>query len=181
MSLSITIGAMMSGKSTELIRIYNRLIAIGRKVLVINHSLDTRTDNSCKTHDDFKVPAIKLDKLSDLFLTNVCDNYNFILIEEAQFFSDLEEVVTKLVNVLNKNVHIFGLNADSEMKPFGQILQLIAKADNVQLLKSLCCVCKDGTDGVFTRCRVKKGETILIGGANMYESVCRKHYLENQN
>ena len=63
--IEIILGCMFSGKSTELLRRCNRYHAIGKTIILINHALDTRTDDSIQTHDGTKSVAIKLNKLMD--------------------------------------------------------------------------------------------------------------------
>ena len=67
MDLQIVLGPMFSGKSTELIRIISRYDAINKSTLLINHTLDTRTDDSVKTHSNIKRKAIKTNKLMDIY------------------------------------------------------------------------------------------------------------------
>ena len=42
MSLTLKIGCMFSGKTSEIIRIVNRLSVIDKEILLINSSLDDR-------------------------------------------------------------------------------------------------------------------------------------------
>ena len=59
--VEVILGCMFSGKSTELLRRTNRYRAIGKKVLLINHTYDSRTDESIQTHSNMKQTAIKTD------------------------------------------------------------------------------------------------------------------------
>ena len=78
MTLTLIIGPMFSGKTTELLKHKEG------KTLLINHVLDTRTIG-IKTHDGIEVPAHKCDVLPyDLF-----SQYDTVLIDEIQFFSDI--------------------------------------------------------------------------------------------
>ena len=68
--VEIILGCMFSGKSTELIRRTTRYKAIGKKVLLINHLNDTRTDSSVKTHSNIKEKAIKVKSLLPVIETS---------------------------------------------------------------------------------------------------------------
>ena len=46
MSLQLIVGCMFSGKSTELIRRIRRFQSIGKRVMVVNHTLDNRDGSS---------------------------------------------------------------------------------------------------------------------------------------
>ena len=64
--LELIIGNMFSGKSSELIRRFNREKSINKRILVINYDLDNRySPNSVATHDNTKIKCLKIHKLSD--------------------------------------------------------------------------------------------------------------------
>ena len=58
MSINLIIGPMFSGKSTELIRRFNRYTIGGKKCLLVKYERDTRYNNSCiVTHDKVMIKA----------------------------------------------------------------------------------------------------------------------------
>ena len=61
---------------------------------------------------------------------------------------------------------------------FGAILDIIPIADSVTKLTARCEVC--GQKGFFTLRKTCDTRTELIGGADVYMPVCRKHYVNNQ-
>lgn len=62
--IDIIMGCMFSGKSTEIIRIINRYKALDKKILIINHSNDTRYKiNSISTHSNININCISTDNL----------------------------------------------------------------------------------------------------------------------
>jgi thymidine kinase len=97
-----------------------------------------------------------------------------ILINEGQFFPDLEEFVKKIL-LNDKKVYICGLDGDFERKKFGQILDLIPLCDKVTKLTSLCSICKNGTPGIFSKRITSEKEQTVVGSDN-YIPVCRKCY-----
>jgi thymidine kinase len=103
---------------------------------------------------------------------------NVIIIDEAQFFPDIVEFVLWLVEDLQKDVIVVGLDGDANRKPFGRLLELVPIADRITKLKSFCSVCLDGTEALFTFCKSQKNEQILVGGSELYMPLCRKHYIE---
>ena len=50
--VEVILGCMFSGKSTELLRRTNRYKAIGKSVLLINHTYDVRTGSNRNTFKD---------------------------------------------------------------------------------------------------------------------------------
>jgi thymidine kinase len=105
-------------------------------------------------------------------------NSSIIIIDEAQFFPDLYDFVL-IAESFNKDVILFGLDGDTERKPFGQILECIPLADEVIKLKAFCKICNDGTEALFTYTSQKKMEQVCIGGAETYSALCRSHYLKS--
>ena len=141
--LEIVIGPMFSGKTSKILDIYKQCKFCNIDVLVINHSFDIRYDNEMlSTHDKNMIPCHQMDNLSQLFNNNNLDQikdhdkafiYNkakVVLINEAQFFPDLEDCVKKMIQH-KKNVYISGLDGDFQQKKFGQILDLIPLCDKI--------------------------------------------------
>jgi thymidine kinase len=180
--LELILGPMFAGKTTELIKCINRYKHITNKYFLVNHIHDTRYENdSIVEHNEiskFKTTHTT-DKLMSLLVDDDFNNIEFIFIDEGQFFSDIIEFVKKAVDIHNKKVIISGLIGDYKREPFGDILKLIPLAENVTILKALCKKCSDGTFAHFTkRTNVNNNKQILVGNDNIYEAVCRYHYLE---
>lgn len=183
------IGCMFASKSTELIKQANRFKSIGAKVLNINHKINNRynTEN-ISTHDNIILNnCICLEKLSPLLSNNICniDNYDVIIIEEIQFFTDAVNFIKECVDIKNKIVIAAGLDGDYNRKPFPIISNLIPLADKLIKLTAYCRICCDRTPGIFSKLIEKKvsdknnndnENNIIIGSKDKYMSVCRKHY-----
>lgn len=190
--LEIILGSMYSGKTSRLVEIYNQCNFCNISVTVINHSFDNRYDDKLlSTHDKIKIPCIKTDKLLDIWtnyidletsidlIPRISDKFKIalssvILINEGQFFPDLEEFV-KILLEKGKKIYVCGLDGDFERKKFGQILDLIPLCDKVTKLTSLCSMCKNGTPGIFSKRITSETEQTVIGSDN-YIPVCRNCY-----
>jgi thymidine kinase len=59
---------------------------------------------------------------------------------------------------------------------FGNLYKLFSHADNIVFLTALCKVCNDGTHAIFTKKIIPDDKIVDVGGAEMYQAVCRKHY-----
>jgi thymidine kinase len=178
--LEIILGGMYAGKTSRLVEIYKQCKFCNINVTVINHQIDNRYDEELlSTHDMVKIPCIKTNNLMDLYntsgeTTNTFHTSDVILINEGQFFPDLEKFV-KLLLVFGKKIYVCGLDGDFERKKFGQILDLIPLCDKVTKLSSLCSLCKNGTPGIFSkRISLEKEQTIV--GFDNYIPVCRICY-----
>jgi thymidine kinase len=161
-------------------------------------------DKMLSTHDQIKIPCIKTCNLLDLWMDyavikkrhiipisngmlqqNISEIERYedkltiiksdvILINEGQFFSDLEEFVHILLEN-GKKIYVCGLDGDFERKKFGQLLDLIPLCDKVTKLLSLCSLCKNGTKGIFSKRITNEKEQTVVGSDN-YIPVCRNCY-----
>lgn len=188
--LTVILGPMSSGKTTELWNMCKVAIHGGLSVLFINHADDNRSETFLSSHDpvlnkvklsEVEFDATKTDKLMDILC--VTENYDMIAVDECQRFNDLPEFTAVLVNEKRKEVVIAGLNCNSDEEPMGKIKDVILLADNIILKKGYCVKCKDqGRKRVFAIRSYKfagdptnKNE---IGGQDKYMAVCRNCFSE---
>lgn len=175
MSLSIIMGNMFSGKTSELIRRLKRFKTIGKNIIVISSVKDTRSsDEVLKTHDNVKFNCHKIDDLFDIIYIDEFTEADIIAIDEVQFFSRLKTFVENVL-LMNKTIILAGLDSDSSQQKFGEILDCIPYASEVVKLSALCMVCKNGTLGPFTRRNIDHKPVEFIGGDDIYSAVCREH------
>lgn len=174
--IELIIGPMFSGKSTELLRRTSRYEAIGKRVLLINHTKDSRTDNQIQTHSNHTQQALKVSSLVSLLDMKEYTDADVIGIDESQFFEDLLDFIS-IGEYHNKIFIISGLDGDYKRRPIGQILMLIPLCDSVVKLTSLDMMDKDGSAGLFTKRIGNSDQLVLIGAENEYLSVNRKNYL----
>lgn len=182
--LDIKIGPMFSGKSTTLLKETRLLDELELEYIIINHINDERYGkNVVSTHNKEQKECISLKDITNLLETDNMYNekYNkvkYIFIEEAQFFEDLKEFIIRAVDIDKKIVYVYGLDGSSNRKMFNPIYDIIPLSDNIKKLKALCKKCKDGTPAIFTKRKINTGGEILVGTSDIYESVCRKCFLD---
>lgn len=153
MVLTLILGCMRSGKTTKLLTFRQ-----GR-TLIISHKFDTRADG-IKTHDGVEADAVKCADFPD------CTGYDTVLIDEVQFFENVEGIEN-----LAPNVVAAGLSGDYKKRKFGKILDLIPLASKVIFLTATCAC---GADASFTK-RIS-GSTELVSVDSEYISVCEECY-----
>jgi len=105
-----------------------------------------------------------------------------VLVDEAQFLSR-EQVrqLSDVVDVLDIPVLCYGLRTDFQGNLFEGSAALLAWADTLTEIKTIChcgrkatMVLRVGADGRV----VREGAQIEIGGNARYVSVCRRHFKE---
>jgi thymidine kinase len=173
-SLELILGPMFSGKTSRLIQIRKKYSVLDIPVLVIKPVIDNRYSNNSVivTHDGSTIDCICRYKLSDVI---DLEKYEVIIVEEGQFFTDLYENIIQWIKT--KKVYVAGLNGDANQNLFGDIYKLLPHADDIVFLKALCKICKDGTPAVFTQKKISNDKIVEVGGADMYQAVCRCHCL----
>ena len=168
--LEIFIGPMFASKTSKLIELYKQYTFCNIKTCVINHSFDKRySTTDLVSHDGVKIPCIMSDNLLHLEV-----DADVILINEAQFFTDIVEGVKKMLE-MKKMIYIGGLDGDYQRNKIGNVLDLIPLCDQVTKLHSLCGICKNGNKAIFSKRVTQETDQILIGSHN-YIPVCRSCY-----
>jgi len=174
--LKVILGPMFSGKTTELIRIYNKYWSCNIRCCIINHISDKRYDEEkMSNHNGVMLPSHNLNQLQESL--HLIVNYDIFLINEGQFFEDLYDIVNLLVNMHKKRVYVCGLDGDYKRRKFGSILDIVPLCDEVVKLKAICKKCKR-KPGIFTHRLSNEQEQTVIGNNN-YMSLCRNCYNMN--
>lgn len=184
-SLRIIFGPMFSGKSSKLIHLLTTAADVGFEALYIDHILDNRItesgDNIVTTHSSnfkqlsHKIKSIKTDNLSKINISK----YQFIGIDEGQFFKNINKIVRDWVLFKNKNVIIASLDGDSDMETFGQVHQLISlcEAEQIEKLYALCTPClpkQVKASYTVKKYHDHKKNKVDVGGSDKYMAVCLK-------
>ena len=179
--LKVILGCMFSGKTTELIKEYNRHKACDIRSCFVNHSADDRYGSGTSTTKTHSQNSVTNDKSCKNLIDIIKEakNYDAFFINEGQFFDDLYEAVNYLVNVENKKVYVCGLDGDFQRREFGSILKIIPLCDDVVKLKAICKFCKIN-DGIFT-CRLTSDKEQTVIGTDIYTALCRNCYNLREN
>ena len=113
-------------------------------------------------------------------------NLSCILIDESQFLSKKQVgQLGSIADNLNIPVMCYGIRTDFRGELFEGSAALLAIADNLIELKTVCSLCSRkatmvvrlNEDGVVQ----VSGEQVQLGGNNIYKVVCRKHFQELTN
>jgi thymidine kinase len=189
--LELIIGPMYSGKTSKLLELYKQFTFCGIKTLVINYSEDTRySSTELSSHDKIMIPCKQAyDLFDDIcnFNNNLEEKRKYkdfydsqvILINEGQFFSDIQDWTKCAVEKHGKSVYICGLDGDFQRQPFGKWLDLIPLCDKVTKLQSYCSQCKM-KPALFSH-RLSKEKTQKVIGSDSYIPLCRLCYLQLNN
>ncbi|EFO92313.1 CRE-THK-1 protein [Caenorhabditis remanei] len=177
-SITVILGPMFSGKTTELLRLHDRQIIAKRTCVLVKYAGDTRYDadlvatHSKMTGQGRTVKAHRLDEVSSQIFS---DDVQVVSIDEGQFFDDLAETCEELAQ-RGKVVCVAALNGTFERKPFPQISLLLPYANEIKQVTAVCVECGSQANFSFRSTLDKKVE--VIGGADTYTALCRECYVQ---
>ncbi|MEC7408444.1 MAG: thymidine kinase [Planctomycetota bacterium] len=176
---------MNAGKSTMLLQASYNYRERGMNPLILAPVIDNRDgEKNVSSRIGLKAPAISFYTTDQLF-TLVESEHNretidCVLVDEAQFL-ECQQVVqlSDVADRLDIPVLCYGLRTDFQGKLFSGSEQLLAWADELTELKTIChcgrkanMVLRIDSEGRV----IKEGAQIKIGGNDQYVTVCRKHF-----
>lgn len=175
---------MNAGKSIELIKVAYNYEERGQRVMTLLPAIDDRYGVGVITSRigiQREAMLVKDDtNILELFLAEKQKgNIDCVLIDECQFLRKhhVEELI-EIVDTFNVPVMAYGLKNDFRNQLFEGSYYMLIYADKIEEIKTICWCGRKATmvarvvDGKI----VKQGEQIVIGGNDMYVSLCRKHY-----
>jgi thymidine kinase len=171
--IEVICGSMFSGKTEELIRRLKRAKIANLNVEIFKPVIDTRYhEQKIVSHDENAIQSTPIEASTSILL--MAGEVDVIGIDEAQFFDDqLPEVCDQLA-VRGVRVIVAGLDMDYAGKPFGQMPDLLAKAEYITKLHAICVKCGNIANYSF---RKNQGSTqVLLGEKDLYEPRCRHCY-----
>ena len=168
--INVYTGPMKCGKSQKIFNELKRQLIAGKNIKVFKPLLDDRAgDNVISTRAGNSVTAINIQDISEIEKYDA-DSY---FIDEFQFLNGDVHVIDNMASS-GKKFYIAGLNLTSEKKIFGKMGDLMCIADTVEIMTSICEVCKS-EEAVFTYFKGKKDNDIVVGDSQ-YLPVCRNCY-----
>ncbi|HSG67394.1 MAG TPA: thymidine kinase, partial [Bacteroidales bacterium] len=175
--VEVICGSMFSGKTEELIRRLKRARIAKQKVEIFKPVIDTRYhQEDVVSHDANSIRSTPVQSANQILL--MANDYDVVGIDEAQFFDD--ELASVCNTLANNGVRVIvaGLDMDYLGKPFGPIPALMATAEYVTKVHAICPYCGDLAN--YTHRTVDKEGQVVLGEADAYEPLCRRHFLEKK-
>ena len=177
---------MNAGKSIELIKVAHNYEERGKHVMVMAPSIDNRYGvGKITSRIGIDRDAIIVDSETDIcqiYLTEEAKQHvDCILIDECQFLKKHQVIeLAKIVDEYNCPVLTYGLKNDFRNELFEGSYYMLVYADKIEEIKTICHCGRKATmvARVVNGKMAKSGEQIVIGGNDMYISLCRKHYME---
>lgn len=174
---------MNAGKSTALLQAAHNYAERGLSALLFIARLDDRAGGKIASRIGIDKEAERFGPETDFWERLALEKTNCVLIDEAQFLTK-EQVrqLARVVDEANIPVMCYGLRTDFQGELFPGSAALLAWADTLSELKTICCCGRKATMvvRVSPEGRVERaGAQIEIGGNDRYVPLCRKHFCES--
>ena len=178
---------MNAGKSTLLLQASHNYHERGMKTYLITAGFDKRAGDGkigsrigiASDADTFDYKENMFQKIEFRLEKGPC---SCVFIDEAQFLSE-EQVwqLARVVDDLKIPVMCYGLRVDFQGKLFPGSAALLALADEMREIRTICHCGKTATMVIRqdeNGAVIKDGAQIQIGGNETYISLCRRHWRE---
>ena len=178
---------MNAGKSTMLLQANHNYLERGMNTVIYTSSVDDRYGKKeivsrIGLRADSNIFSEGTNIYEEVVNLNKTKKVDCVLIDEAQFLNKYQvEQLGKIVDILDTPVLTFGIRTDFKGNLFEGSEYLLAWADNLKEIKTVCHCGRKAT--MVLRLDengnvLETGDQIEIGGNEKYVSICRKHFYE---
>lgn len=177
--------AMNAGKSTALLQAAYNYGERGMRTLIYTSRLDDRAAGRVASRIGIAAEARLFvageDLHADIAAAHARDRLACVFVDEAQFLTPAHvRELARVVDDLGVPVLCYGLRTDFLGRLFEGSAQLLAWADTLGEIKTVCHCGRKATmvvrvrpDGTVER----EGALVEIGGNDRYVSLCRPHFM----
>lgn len=174
-------GAMGSSKTANALMVEYNYRERGKRALLAKPATDTRDgEKIVSSRMGLKRNCIWTEELLEM-TDEQLKAYDCVIVDEAQFCSKEQvEFLTYIVDELHIPVICYGLRADFRNELFPGSMWLLAWADEIEEIKTVCwcgkaakCNARFNEHGI-----VREGAQVVLGGNDSYIALCRQHLKE---
>lgn len=155
----------------------------GQKVLLAKTNTDTRDGkNVIRSRIGLERECILLSDICAMSDEKIKE-YDAVIVDEIQFAPARQiDFLAHIVDDLDIPVLCYGLRTDFQLNLFEGSERLLAIADEIKEIKTVCwcgrkatCNARYNKHGI-----VRSGAQIMLGANDDYIALCRKHFLEGK-
>lgn len=179
--------SMNAGKSTMLLQANHNYKERGMNTVIYTSSIDNRYGKKeivsrIGLKAESNIFSDSTDIYKEIINFNKEKKVDCVLIDEAQFLNkDQVTQLGQIVDELDIPVLTFGIRTDFKGNLFEGSEYLLAWADNLKEIKTVCHCGRKAT--MVLRLDksgnvIEEGDQIEVGGNEKYVSICRKHFYE---
>ncbi|MDD3416404.1 MAG: thymidine kinase [Lachnospiraceae bacterium] len=174
-------GAMGSSKTANALMVEYNYFERGKKAYLAKPRIDTRDgERIMKSRSGLSKECNFVEDLVQM-TDEELRQYDCVIVDEAQFCKKKDiEFFIHIVDHIGIPVICYGLRVDFRREPFEGSIWLLAWADVIEEIKTVCwcgqganCNARISQDGKV----IRNGEQVFLGN-DEYIALCRKHYEE---
>ena len=179
--------SMNAGKSTTLLQADFNYRERGMRTMLFTAAIDDRfAARTITSRIGLAQPAVAFDPSTDLIgqiaAEHAREMVHCVLVDEAQFLTaDQVAQLAEVCDVVGVPVLAYGLRTDFQGALFPGSARLLAVADALIELKSVCLCGRKATMNARIDAAgraVSEGAQTEIGGNDRYVALCRRHFAE---
>ena len=174
-------GAMGSSKTANALMVAYNYTERGQKALIAKTNTDTRDGaHVIRSRIGLERECVLLSEVCEMKDEEI-SSYDVVIVDEIQFAS-AEQIdrLAYIVDYLEVPVMCYGLRTDFQLHFFSGSERLMAIADEIREVKTMCwcgrkatCNARYNANGI-----VREGSQVMLGANDEYIALCRKHFLE---
>ena len=179
--------SMNAGKSTVLLQASYNYVERGMHTLLMTAAVDDRAGvGRISSRIGLSAEADIFRAEDDLFehirKSHAAKPVDAVFVDEAQFLTEAQVwQLAQAADRIGMPVMCFGLRTDFQGQLFPGSKALLALADSLKEIKTICWCGRKATmvarlDGAGRI--VEEGEQVVIGGEESYVSLCRRHWVD---
>jgi thymidine kinase len=173
--------SMNAGKSTNLLQADFNYRERGMRTALFTAALDDRfAPATVASRIGLSAPATPFGPDTDLHALVAADPPACVLVDEAQFLSPAQvDGLARVADELGVPVLCYGLRTDFRGELFSGAARLLAVADALVEIKSVCACGRKATMNLRVDAdgrAVAEGRQTEIGGNDRYVALCRRHH-----
>ena len=173
-------GAMGSSKTANALMVKYNYEERGQTVLIAKPATDTRNGaHTVFSRCGLESECVLFHEITEEMLTGI----DCLILDEPQFLTKEQvEFLVHIVDDLAVPVVCYGLRADFRGDLFEGSMWLLAWADTIEEVKTICwCGKKAIWNARFDENGIiKEGEQVVLGANEKYTALCRKHWREGK-
>ena len=179
--------SMNAGKSTTLLQADFNYRERGMHTMLFTAAVDDRfAAGTITSRIGLAADAIAFDPATDIAALVAAEQAHravaCVLVDEAQFLTEAQvDQLAHVCDVLGIPVLAYGLRTDFQGALFPGSARLLATADSLVEIKSVCECGRKATMNLRVDAQgnaVREGAQTEIGGNDRYVALCRKHFRE---
>lgn len=174
-------GAMGSSKTANALMTEYNYRERNQKALLVKPDIEKRDgEKTIKSRIGLEKECILFSELEKMTDSEI-QKYDAIIVDEAQFLKKEQvDYLSDIVDNYKIPVLCYGLRADFRNELFEGSERLLAIADSINEIKTVCwcgrkaiCNARYNKNGI-----VRHGAQVMLGANDRYIALCRKHFKE---